>query len=158
MLGGGGSSNGRPQDQVGKRLGRSASTAAPAGGGGAAAAPPTTAAPTSSSQASTSTAASTTTSTTIKPAKPAKPAPCAVSYVGDSLGTGTLNNGLGKALANVGCQLVWDTAYGGMETAVGAQLLAKASGQPTNVALVMMGYHNATSENRKGLFPSTSTR
>ena len=76
-----------------------------------------------------------------------------MSYVGDSLGMGTLHNGLPQALDSVGCKLVWNTAYGGMETSVGAQLLTKNAAQPSNVALVMLGYHNARAEVSQGQFP-----
>ena len=116
--------------------------------------PATTVASTTTTAAPTTTQATTTTAaTTTVPPAPAEPAPCAVSYVGDSLGMGTLRNGLPQALAGVGCKLVWNTAYGGMETSVGAQLLAKNTGQPSNVALVMLGYHNAKSEVSQGMFP-----
>ena len=79
--------------------------------------------------------------------------PCAVSFVGDSLGLGTLRNGLPEALGGVGCLLVWQEAYGGMPIGVGADLLAGAGGAPSNVALVMLGFHNARSEVGKGRFP-----
>ena len=116
--------------------------------------PATTVASTTTTAAPTTTQATTTTAaTTTVPPAPAEPAPCAVSYVGDSLGMGTLRNGLPQALAGVGCKLVWNTAYGGMETSIGAQLLAKNTGQPSNVALVMLGYHNAKSEVSQGMFP-----
>lgn len=133
-----------------------------AGSGGAAAAgttiPATTAATTTSTPATTTTAAVTTAPTTTAPTTtvaptPAPPAPCAVSYVGDSLGMGTLRNGLPQALAGVGCPLVWYGGYGGMETSAGARLLAQNQAKPTNVALVMLGYHNARSEVSRGMFP-----
>ena len=92
-----------------------------------------------------------TTSTTVTiPA----PALCAVSFVGDSLGAGTLRNGLADALGRVGCPLVWKEAYGGMPIAVGATLLARAGTAPSNVALVMLGFHNARSEVFGGRFPA----
>jgi len=81
------------------------------------------------------------------------PAPCAVSFVGDSLGLGTLRNGLTEALGGVGCMLVWKEAYGGMPIGVGADLLAGAGGAPANIALVILGFHNARSEVGKGRFP-----
>lgn len=136
------------------------------GPGGAAAAGTTTPAATAVTTASTAattttalattaptTAATTTAPTTTLAPKPAEPAPCAVSYVGDSLGMGTLRNGLPQALAGVGCTLVWYGGYGGMETSTGAQLLAQNKAKPTNVALVMIGYHNARSEVSRGMFP-----
>ena len=73
--------------------------------------------------------------------------------MGDSLGTGTLRNGLSDALAGVGCLLVWKAAYGGMPIGVGATLLARAGGAPSNVVLVMLGFHNARSEVGHGRFP-----
>jgi hypothetical protein len=92
--------------------------------------------------------------TPTRPTTPAPPALCSVSFVGDSLGAGTLRNGLADALGRVGCPLVWKTAYGGMPIAVGATLLARAGTAPSNVALVMLGFHNARSEVFRGRFPA----
>jgi hypothetical protein len=90
--------------------------------------------------------------TTVPPASP-PPAPCAVSFVADSVGTGVLRNGLADDLGGVVCPLVWHAAYGGMPINVGIDLLARASDQPSNVALVMLGFHNARSEVGAGRFP-----
>jgi hypothetical protein len=77
---------------------------------------------------------------------------CTASYVGDSVGTGTLENGLGDALAAVGCPLVWDAAYRGMPIGDGAALLAKAASAESNVALIVVGFHNTRSEVAAGRF------
>jgi hypothetical protein len=90
--------------------------------------------------------------TTVAPPPPL-PAPCAVSFVADSVGTGVLRNGLADDLGGVVCPLVWHAAYGGMAINVGIDLLARASGQRSNVALVMLGFRNARSEVGAGRFP-----
>jgi hypothetical protein len=77
-----------------------------------------------------------------------------VSFLGDSVGTGTLQNGLPDALGSVGCTLAWENAYGGMPIGTGAALLAGAAAAPSNVALVMIGFHNTRSEVGAGRFPA----
>jgi hypothetical protein len=81
------------------------------------------------------------------------PVLCGVSFVGDSLGAGLDRNGLAAALDRVGCLLVWKDAYGGMPIGVGATLLEGARHAPSNVVLVMLGFHNARSEVGRDLFP-----
>jgi hypothetical protein len=49
--------------------------------------------------------------------------------------------------------MVWEEAYGGMPIGVGATLLASAREAPSNVALVILGFHNARSEVNRGRFP-----
>jgi hypothetical protein len=108
---------------------------------------PTTAAPTTS-------APTTVPTTAPAPTVPPPPAPCAVSFVADSVGTGVLRNGLADELGAVLCPMVWHAAYGGLPIDVGAKLLARAGDEPSNVALVMLGFHNARSEVGQGRFPA----
>jgi peptidoglycan/LPS O-acetylase OafA/YrhL len=91
--------------------------------------------------------------TTAPPPATTAPAPCAVSFVGDSVGTGTLRNGLEEALRRHGCALVFHAAYGGMKVRVGAQRLAASRGAGSNVAIAMLGFHNAREEVGRGRFP-----
>jgi hypothetical protein len=77
-----------------------------------------------------------------------------VAYLGDSLGYGTLQNGLEAALASVGCPLVWSSARPGMEMAEGAAALAAAGDTGANVVLVSMGYVNTRMHQRKAEFPA----
>jgi hypothetical protein len=95
-----------------------------------------------------------TTPTPATTAAPAAPSPCAVSFVSDSVGLGILRNGLGDALGGNGCQLVWEKAQGGQPIDVGASALAGGNAAPSNVALVMLGFHNARTEVGSGRFPS----
>jgi len=81
-------------------------------------------------------------------------APCKVAYLGDSLGYGTLQNGLEAALAGAGCPLVWSAARPGMEIAEGAAALKAAGDTGTNVVLVSMGYVNTRMHMRNGDFPA----
>jgi hypothetical protein len=73
--------------------------------------------------------------------------------VGDSLGAGLDRNGLAAALRDVECVVTWKDAYGGMPTAIGAALLERAAHAPSNVVLVVLGFHNARSEVDEGRFP-----
>jgi hypothetical protein len=118
---------------------------------------PTTAAPTPPAPAPTTVPATPAPTTTVPatpaPTTPPPPAPCAVSFVADSVGTGVLRNGLADELGAVICPMVWHAAYGGLPIDVGAKMLARAGDQPTNVALVMLGFHNARSEVGQGRFP-----
>ncbi len=84
---------------------------------------------------------------------PPPPAPCQVVFVGDSVGTGIANQGLDTALAGVGCGLAWKGGYPGITVTDGANALAGAGAVPANVAVVVLGYHNARSETRNGHFP-----
>jgi len=94
-----------------------------------------------------------TTPTSTTPAPPAAPAPCRAIAVGDSIGTGVIKNGFGPSLAGVGCELLWSGGYPGITIADGATALASAEGQPADVAVVVLGYHNTRSETRSGRFP-----
>jgi hypothetical protein len=49
---------------------------------------------------------------------------------------------------------VWNAAYGGMPLGDGATLLAGGGEAPSNVALVVIGYHNTRSEVAAGRFPA----
>ena len=115
--------------------------------------PPTTLAPTTATTAAAPPPSPTTTTASVSSA-PLAPAPCAVSFVADSVGTGVLRNGLADDLGGVLCPMVWHAAYGGMPIDVGIDLLARAGDQPSNVALVMLGFHNARTEVGAGRFPA----
>ncbi len=88
------------------------------------------------------------------PATTVAPTPCAASYIGDSVGTGTLENGLGDALARVGCPLVWEAAYRGMPIGDGAARLGQAATTESTIALVVAGFHDTRSEVGAGRFPA----
>jgi hypothetical protein len=90
------------------------------------------------------------------PTTPPTPAalPCAVVAVGDSVGQDLFNNGLGASLADVGCELAGTTGARGITMQEGAAYLARARDVPANVALVLLGYHNAVSQTRSGHFPA----
>jgi peptidoglycan/LPS O-acetylase OafA/YrhL len=90
---------------------------------------------------------------TTAPPTTVPPPPCAVSFVGDSVGTGTLRNGLEEALARHGCTLVFHAAYGGMKVRVGAERLGASRAVGSNVAITMLGFHNAREEVGRGRFP-----
>jgi hypothetical protein len=75
-----------------------------------------------------------------------------VAYLGDSVGTGILNNGLQGALGGVGCSLAFRGGFPGMAMAEGAQALRGAAAVPANVAVVVIGYHNTRSEVLHGRF------
>jgi hypothetical protein len=64
------------------------------------------------------------------------------------------NNGFGAALANVGCELAAATGARGITMPQGAAYLARARDVPANVAVVVLGYHNAVSQTRSGTFPA----
>jgi hypothetical protein len=85
---------------------------------------------------------------------PPIPAPCAVVVVGDSVGQDLFNNGFGDSLANVGCQLAATTGARGITMEQGAAYLARARDVQANVAVVVLGYHNAVSQTRSGEFPA----
>jgi hypothetical protein len=141
------------------------------GGDDAAAPAPATLAVAGSVSASTTTAATSPPSTTMPAAPtlpttvpsptsppttspPAAPALCAVVAVGDSVGQDLFNNGFGASLANVGCQLTVATGARGITMQDGASYLARAHDVPANVAVVVLGYHNAVSQTRSGEFPA----
>jgi hypothetical protein len=80
--------------------------------------------------------------------------PCAVVVVGDSVGQDLFHNGFGGSLAGVGCQLAATTGARGITMPEGATYLARARDVPANVAVVVLGYHNAVSQTRSGQFPA----
>ena len=88
------------------------------------------------------------------PPPPPTPAPCGVVVVGDSVGQDLFNNGFGESLANVGCTLEATTGARGITMEQGAAHLARARDIPANVAVVLLGYHNAVSQTRSGTFPA----
>ncbi len=119
-------------------------------------APPTTtpvAPPATTAVAPPTTPVPPTTATTPPPAAPAA-APCSVVAVGDSVGQDLFSNGLSASLANVGCQLVGTTGARGITMPQGATYLARARDVQANVAVVLLGYHNAVSQTRSGDFPA----
>jgi hypothetical protein len=85
---------------------------------------------------------------------PAAAAPCAVVAVGDSVGQDIFNNGFDASLANVGCQLAAATGARGITMQQGATYLARDRDVQANVAVVVLGYHNAVSQTRSGEFPA----
>ncbi len=95
---------------------------------------------------------------TVVPAAPVTstmiPAPCDVVAVGDSVGIDLFNNGLRDRLAFAGCDLKWTGGRRGITVTDGADALASASGITADVALVILGYHDAKSETQAGRFPS----
>ncbi len=109
-----------------------------------------TAVPKSSQPTTTSSTSTTSTSTTTTVFVPA---PCHVVAVGDSVGTGVINHDFDAALAGVQCELVWKGGRPGITVAEGAAALGQAKGQPAEVAVVMLGFHNAYSMSRSGDFP-----
>jgi hypothetical protein len=120
-------------------------------------APPSTGAPATARPPATATVPTTTAhpttahpTTTVPPA----PAPCAVVVVGDSVGQDMFNNGFGASLANVGCHLAATTGARGITMQQGAADLAGARDVQANVAVVVLGYHNAVSQTRSGEFPA----
>ena len=119
--------------------------------GGAGAADPTTTAPTTT-QAPTTTA-STLPPTTMATTTTAPPhVRCRAAYVGDSVGWGTLRNGLAAALAAVGCPLVWSSARPGMETAEGAAVVRRAGTAGSTVLIASLGYVRTTAHVQQGEF------
>ena len=74
--------------------------------------------------------------------------------VGDSVGQDLFNNGFDASLANVGCQLVAATGARGITMQQGAAYLARVRDVPADVAVVVLGYHNAVSQTRSGQFPA----
>lgn len=100
-----------------------------------------------STAVTTSTTTASTTTTTI-------PAPCNVIAVGDSVGIDLFNNGLKDRLAFAGCDLKWTGGRRGIEVSDGAAVLASAGDIQADIALVILGYHNAKSETQSGRFPS----
>jgi hypothetical protein len=113
--------------------------------------PPTAAAPTA--PAPTAQPATTVPPATAAPPAPAA-APCSVVVVGDSVGQDLFNNGFGASLGDVGCQLAATTGARGITMEQGAASLARARDLPANVAVVVLGYHNAVSQTRSGTFPA----
>jgi len=75
-----------------------------------------------------------------------------VIAVGDSVGQDMFNNDFGASLANVGCQLAATTGARGITMEQGASYLARAGDVQANVAVVVLGYHNAVSQTRSGKF------
>lgn len=99
------------------------------------------------------TVATTVPATTLPPPTTAPPhVRCRAAYIGDSVGWGTLHNGLAAALANVGCPLVWSSARPGMETAEGAAVVRKAGPAGSNVLIASLGYVRTTAHIQKGEF------
>jgi hypothetical protein len=76
-----------------------------------------------------------------------------VAAVGDSVGTGIINHDFDQALAGVQCELVWKGGRPGITVAEGAAALRKAKDTPAEVAVVVLGFHNAYSMSRSGDFP-----
>jgi len=74
--------------------------------------------------------------------------------VGDSVGQDLFHNGFDAALANVGCRLAATTGARGITMQEGASYLARARDVQANVAVVVLGYHNAVSQTRSGQFPA----
>ncbi len=70
------------------------------------------------------------------------------------MGIDLINNGLKDRLAFAGCDLKWTGGARGIEVEAGAQVLAGAADIDADVVLVMLGYHNANSNARKGRFPA----
>jgi len=103
--------------------------------------------------APTSTTAPPTTST-IPPTTTTIPAPCNVIAVSDSVGIDLINNGLKDRLAFAGCDLKWTGGARGIEVEAGAGVLAGAADIDADIVLVMLGYHNANSNARRGRFPA----
>lgn len=91
--------------------------------------------------------------TTLPPPTTAPPhVRCRAAYIGDSIGWGTLRNGLAAALAKVGCPLVWSSARPGMETAEGAAIIRKAGPAGSNVLIASLGYVRTKAHVQKGEF------
>ncbi len=80
--------------------------------------------------------------------------PCHVVAVGDSVGSGLIQNGLDESLAAVGCDLLWAGGRPGITVTQGGTELSGASDISAEVALVILGYHNTRSETQSGRFPS----
>ena len=123
-------------------------------------APPPTA-PAATVPATTAPPPTTAPPTTVPPPPPPTPlatpppaTPCAVVAVGDSVGQDMFNNGFGASLADVGCELVGTTGARGITMPQGAAYLARVRDVPANVAIVLLGYHNAVSQTRSGTFPA----
>lgn len=94
------------------------------------------------------------TTTTIPPTTTTIPAPCNVIAVSDSVGIDLIDNGLKDRLAFAGCDLKWTGGGRGIEVEAGTQVLAGAADIEADVVLVMLGYHNANSNARRGRFPA----
>ncbi len=94
------------------------------------------------------------TSATVVATSATVPAPCDVVAVGDSVGVDLIDNGLGDSLAAVGCELKWAGGRRGITVTEGASELSGANDITADVAVVILGYHNARSETQAGRFPS----
>ena len=70
------------------------------------------------------------------------------------MGIDLINNGLKDRLAFAGCNLKWTGGARGIEVEAGAKVLAGAADMDTDIVLVMLGYHNANSNARRGRFPA----
>jgi len=94
------------------------------------------------------------TTTTIPPTTTTIPAPCNVITVSDSVGIDLIDNGLKDRLAFAGCDLKWTGGARGIEIEAGAVILAGVADIDADIVLVMLGYHNANSNARRGRFPA----
>ena len=118
--------------------------------GGASAADPTT---TTTTTPPTTAQPPTTLATTLPTTTTAPPhVRCRAAYIGDSVGWGTLRNGLAAALAAVGCPLVWSSARPGMETAEGAAVVRKAGSAGSTVLIASLGFVRTTAHIQQGEF------
>ncbi len=70
------------------------------------------------------------------------------------MGIDLINNGLKDRLAFAGCDLKWTGGARGIEVEAGAKVLAGAADIHADIVLVMLGYHNANSNARRGRFPA----
>jgi len=94
------------------------------------------------------------TTSTIPPTSTTIPAPCNIIAVSDSVGIDLIDNGLRDRLADAGCDLKWTGGGRGIEIEAGAEILAGAADIDADIVLVMLGYHNANSNARRGRFPA----